>query len=93
MKTKEWNKVRKAWVKENPPNHQGHYVCGICGKTLDSYNMELDHINPRSGNPESVSDFSNLQPTHSYCNQKKGSRRWKPLISQKEYEFRKLLDL
>ena len=93
MKASEWTKIRKAWVKQNPPNHQGHYVCGICGRTLDSYDMELDHITPRSGTPESTADFLNLQPTHSICNRLKGSRRLKPLISQKEYEFRKLLDL
>lgn len=93
MKHKDWVRVRNMWVKQNPPNHEGHYVCGICGKTLDSYSMELDHITPRSGNPMSSSDFSNLQPTHPSCNQMKGSRRWKPVISQEEYRFRNLLDL
>lgn len=92
-RSKEWVKVRKAWLSANPPTHEGQYVCGICAKSVNIYDMELDHVNPRSGNPESLSDFSNLQPSHSYCNQMKGSRRIKPKISQEEYQLRRKLDL
>lgn len=83
-----WLRIRKDWCKKHPPNHEGYYVCGICGKSVHDTDMELDHINPRSGSPASFADFSNLQPTHSFCNRQKGSRRLKPLISAREYEFR-----
>lgn len=92
-RSKEWVKARKAWLLANPPTHEGHYVCGICAKTVDMYDMELDHVNPRSSYQESLSDFSNLQPSHSLCNRLKGSRRLKPLITQEEYELRRKLDL
>lgn len=93
LKDREWIKIRTAWIKANPPNHEGQYVCGICGRAVHSSEMELDHINPRSGSPESFSDFLNLQPAHAFCNQTKGSRRLKPLVSAKEYELRKKLNL
>lgn len=88
-----WRKVRANWVKLNPPNHEGQYVCGICGKSVHIDDMELDHINPRSGAPESISDFTNLQPTHNYCNRRKGSRRLLPAVSLAEYELRSKLNL
>lgn len=88
-----WRKVREAWIRANPPSHEGHYVCGICGKSVHIDDMELDHVNPRSGNPESFSDYANLQPTHSWCNRKKGSKRLKPLVSASEYILRQKLEL
>lgn len=89
----DWKQVRTAWVTNNPPSHEGFYVCGICGKSVHMSDMELDHIEPRSGSPQSFRDFSNLQPAHARCNQLKGSRRLKPLISAEEYKLRKMLDL
>lgn len=89
----EWQKVRREWVRSNPPNHQDHYGCGICGKTVHKDEMELDHILPRSGSPELFSEHSNLQPSHGYCNYRKSSRRWEPKISPAEYKLRKDLDL
>ena len=92
-KSAEWRRVRAAWIRANPPSHEGQYVCGICGKSVYIDDMELDHIDPRSGEPESFADFANLQPTHSFCNQSKGSRRLKPLISAEEYSLRAKLNL
>lgn len=89
----DWRKVRSAWVLKNPPNHEGYYLCGICGQSVHIDDMELDHINPRSGQPESIAEAVNLQPTHSRCNWSKGSRRLKPTVSPLEYQFRKELDL
>lgn len=89
----QWNRTRRVWVLNNPPNHQGQYVCGICGKTVHISDMELDHIIPRSGEPTSKHDSTNLQPSHAFCNQLKGSKRMKPLISPEEYELRRELDL
>jgi len=54
--------------------------------------MELDHIEPRSGTDD-ANNFDNLQPTHGYCNQQKGSSRIGPKITKEEYDFRKKLDL
>lgn len=92
-KTAEWRKVRASWVANNPPTHEGQYVCGLCGRAVSIGDMELDHINPRSGNPESFADSTNLQPTHFSCNRIKGSRRVQSKITPSEYEVRKKLGL
>lgn len=67
-------KTKAAWRKVNVPNHQGYYLCGICGRWVHELEMELDHIDPSSHAPERLTDFTNLQPTHHSCNSKKGSR-------------------
>lgn len=92
-KAAEWRRVRASWVANNPPTHEGQYVCGLCGRAVSIDDMELDHINPRSGNPESLSDSTNLQPTHATCNRSKGSRRVQPKVPLSEYELRKQIGL
>lgn len=88
-----WRKVRAVWVTNNPPNHEGFYVCGICGESVHISDMELDHIVARSSSPASRYELDNLQPTHALCNQKKGSTYIEPVISAEEYKFRKELGL
>ena len=87
----EWLIVRKEWVKENPPDHAGYYVCGICGKPVHFSDMEVDHIDGRLG--RNLVDKENLQPSHVLCNRLKGSRKLKPKVSGTEYAFRRTLDL
>lgn len=72
---KEWLQTRREWVKLNPPNHQGFWVCGLCGRWVHESEMELDHIEPRGSHPELRYEHSNLQPTHIACNRLKGSQR------------------
>lgn len=60
--TKEWLRVRKQWVKANPPNFQGYYVCWK-GDWVKAEEMELDHIQTRSTDPELRYDFDNLRPS------------------------------
>lgn len=90
-RSKEWLRVRKEWVKENPPDHAGYYVCGICGKPVHYSDMEVDHVKGRKG--RLLVDKANLQPTHSKCNRLKGSKSVKPVVSETEYAFRRSLDL
>jgi 5-methylcytosine-specific restriction endonuclease McrA len=70
---KEWIKVRKQWLKDNPPNHQNYYVCAICAKWVEAENIEVDHILSRSRRPDLRFDHANLQPLCHRCNTKKGS--------------------
>ena len=91
LREKEWLSFRRQWLKNNPPNHQNQYVCGICGKNLQADELELDHIKGRKG--EYFVDSDNMQPTHSICNRLKGSRKIKPIVSREEYLFRQELDL
>lgn len=90
-RTADWLRVRREWVKDNPPNHQGYYVCALCGKPLHFSDMEVDHIDGRLG--DRLVDKANLQPTHAWCNRKKGSRKISGKVSKTEYEVRRLLDL
>ena len=72
----DWNKTRRKWRELNPPNHQGYWICGICGQWVNESEMEVDHIKPRGGTTRHLrSDHSNLQPAHRRCNQLKGSKR------------------
>jgi 5-methylcytosine-specific restriction endonuclease McrA len=74
--TKAWLKRREKWIKEHPPNHQDAWICGICGAWVYRWDMELDHIVPRGAKAKAQADSDeNLQPTHRYCNQRKGSKR------------------
>jgi 5-methylcytosine-specific restriction endonuclease McrA len=71
----EWNKTRKKWKGMNPPNHQGAWICGICGMWVYEGEMELDHIEPQGTTHKRQHDLTNLQPTHAKCNKLKGSKR------------------
>ena len=71
---KKWLQTRKEWVKLNPPNHAGYYICAIGGEYIPADEMELDHIQSRSRHPELRFDLNNLQPTCHNHNSEKGSR-------------------
>lgn len=72
-----WYRYIRRWKKEHPPNHEGYYICGICGKWVDATEVSLDHIIPRSARPDLIFVDSNIQPTHYICNTKKGSKHEK----------------
>lgn len=40
--------ARRDWVKRNPPNHAGYYLCHICAGWVHENEAELDEIEPRS---------------------------------------------
>ena len=42
--SKEWRQVRETWVKNHSPNHQGAWVCYLCGQWVYKEDMELDHV-------------------------------------------------
>jgi hypothetical protein len=48
------------------------YVCGICGGDVESTDVHIDHIFPRSRGGRDQLD--NLQVAHSLCNLRKGAR-------------------
>lgn len=73
-KKRDWIAFRKKWIKNNPPNHEGYYICYMCGIWVIPQDMELDHVLSRSRHPELVFDESNIRPSCHICNHKKGSR-------------------
>lgn len=70
---RQWQATRRLWIKNNPPDHAGYYICGLCGQYLHSSEMTLDHILKRGSHPEEVNNLANLRPVHAYCNAK---REW-----------------
>lgn len=68
-----WDKARAAWIKANPPNHEGYYTCWICGHWVKAEEMVLDHIRSRVRAPSLRFVPTNFAPAHSQCNEEKGS--------------------
>ena len=71
-----WQKVRREWVKLNPPNFQGYWICYLCNKWIDKYELTLDHVIPKSNaiNYSARHDDGNLRPCCGTCNTEKGSK-------------------
>lgn len=88
---KEWLKIRAEFLKQNPANHEGYRLCGICAQPVHISETEVDHIIGRDGTH--FSDLSNLQPVHPICNRRKGSQKWKPKVSKEEYQLIKEMEL
>lgn len=65
------NAVAK-WKRTRKPNHEGYYVCYICGKWV-TYLM-AEHVESKARNPARRTDPTNLKPVCTECNQKKGSK-------------------
>lgn len=86
--SKDWLRFRSQWLREHP-DIDGYYLCGICGRWVAAEEVTLDHIEPRTW--ENIFDPNNIQPAHGYCNYRKGSQRWKPVVSKQTYEFLEFL--
>lgn len=86
----DWLRFRKHWLQDNPPLDNGYYACGICGEWVRADEVTLDHIRPRTS--DNTFDPKNIQPSHGVCNYYKGSKRWKPKVTQEQYDFLKLID-
>ena len=69
-----WIKTRKQWLKENPPNFEGYYVCYLCGVWVPKKEITLDHVLPRTRGLNLLTDFDNLRPCCGACNSRKGSK-------------------
>lgn len=88
-KSSDWLRFRKHWLNDNPPLDNGYYICGICGNWVAAEEVTLDHIKPRTA--DNMFDPSNIQPSHGYCNYRKGSRRLNPVVSKETMEFLRFL--
>lgn len=75
-------KKRRALVARLKNSPDG-WICGICGKEIQKdptypkghpLSWTCDEIFPVSKYPEKLYDYSNLQPAHLICNQKKSNK-------------------
>lgn len=60
-----WQQTRRRWLKLNPPNFQGYWVCELCGKWAKQ--IDLDHKKKRGSHPELLTDLDNLRPLCREC--------------------------
>lgn len=75
-KSVKWLATRRKWLRNHPPNHQGYYICYLCGIRVHKDKVELDHIYSRSRRPDLVYNENNLRPCCHECNQLKGSKSY-----------------
>jgi hypothetical protein len=71
-----WSTIRRAWIKDNPPNHAGYYYCHIGGEWVHIDAMELEHVVPGSVEPIDMDDpdwQDKLRPSCTIHNNLKGS--------------------
>lgn len=71
--------VRELWFELNPPDKHGMWTCYLqispdCPKRLSEGMVNLEHVKPRSKNPELKYDVSNIKAACLRCNGAKGSR-------------------
>lgn len=71
-KGKEWLKIRRQWIKDNPPSFEGFYTCYLCNKEIPADELTLDHVVSRGRGGSSR--YENLNPAHYICNTSKGSQ-------------------
>ena len=69
----------KRWIKANPPDENGRWECylqisSMCPKSLSRNLLSLEHVKPRSKNPELKYKIENIKPSCLSCNEMKGSR-------------------
>jgi 5-methylcytosine-specific restriction endonuclease McrA len=69
---KKTQKAVNSWKKCQKPNHQGYYVCYLCGRWIDY--LMAEHMNSKARRPDQRTDKDNLQPTCADCNKEKGSK-------------------
>lgn len=61
-----------VWKAKTPPNHQGYWVCYICGIWVDY--LMAEHVKSKARHPELRTKESNFRPVCADCNRKKGSK-------------------
>jgi 5-methylcytosine-specific restriction endonuclease McrA len=69
---KKWDTFKLDWFKRHT---QAVMTCGICGLPVKREDVVLDHILPKSGEPQLRYVDSNIQASHWICNGQKGSKR------------------
>lgn len=67
-------KQSREWRAENPPNHQGYYICYLCLKWIPADEMNVEHTKSKARHPEFRFIKGKLRPACGSCNEQKGSK-------------------
>lgn len=70
---------RLEWIKNNPPNLNGNWICylqisTLCLQRLDKQTLTLEHIVPKGRGEEYRYNENNIKPACAPCNGLKGSQ-------------------
>lgn len=60
------------WKATQEPNHEGYYICYLCGKWINY--LVAEHTQSKVRHPESRTDKTLLRPVCNPCNERKGSK-------------------
>lgn len=72
-------KQSRDWRADNPPNHQGYYVCYLCGRWIKPDELNVEHTKSKTRHPELRLDKGNLKPACGFCNKEKGSKDYEEI--------------
>jgi hypothetical protein len=64
----------QQWRKDNPPNHEGFYICYMCDKWITPEEMDVEHTKSKARNPQHRFTKELLKPSCGTCNALKGSK-------------------
>jgi 5-methylcytosine-specific restriction endonuclease McrA len=60
------------WKRTQKPNHEGYFICYVCGKWIEY--LEAEHVKSKARRPDLRTAADNLRPVCSNCNEAKGSK-------------------
>lgn len=69
---KKTNAAVAKWSRGQKPNHQGYYICYMCGAWI-TY-LRAEHVKSKVRRPDLRAEPSNFKPTCDPCNEKKRSK-------------------
>lgn len=75
---RETSKAVARWKRTQEPNHEGYYVCYMCGRWI-KYLM-AEHTKSKARYPQFRTDTKKLKPTCDSCNEIKGSKDYEDII-------------
>jgi 5-methylcytosine-specific restriction endonuclease McrA len=81
-RTQAWIAKRHDWIRDNPPDEWGYWLCYLrisprCLVRIDLDQLTIDHVIPRSRHKD-----TKLMPCCTFCNSLKGSRSLETLLQE-----------
>ena len=64
-------KAVSKWKRQQQPNHQGYFVCYMCGQWTEY--LTAEHVKSKVRRPDLRTNPENFKPTCNPCNDKKRS--------------------
>lgn len=75
-----WRLTKELWYAANLPDEKGFYYCSYCGRPQTQLMVTLDHVKQAGRYPDYRYDISNLIPSCSDCNNRRGEQDYDSFI-------------